>query len=82
MVNDTIRIPAWWHDSVRGVGQQFDSVKEVRFELIYYAIANKIVYKFVKNDKKDYYGMLKEARHWLRLEVPRIVGHTQHYVCY
>jgi len=38
-VNDTIRIPAWWHDSVRGVRQQFNSVKNVRLALIYYAIA-------------------------------------------
>jgi len=52
MVNATICIPAWWHDSVRGVGQQFNSVTEVRLALIYYTIAKKFVYKFVKNDKK------------------------------
>ena len=52
MVNDTICIPAWWHDSVRGVRQQFNSVKSVRLALIYYAIAKKFVYKFVKNNKK------------------------------
>jgi len=52
MVNDTIRTPAWWHDSIRSVGQQFNSVKKIRLALIYYAITNKFVYKFVKNDKK------------------------------
>jgi len=52
MVNDPICIRAWWHDSVSGVGQQFNSVKEVRLALIYYAITKKFVYKFVKNDKK------------------------------
>jgi len=82
MVNDTIRIPTWWHDFIRGVGQQFNSVKEMRLALIYYAIDKKFIYKFVKNDKKDHCGMLKEGRHWLRLEAPRIVDHTQHQICY
>ena len=34
MVNDTICIPAWWHDCITGVGQQFDNMKEVRLALI------------------------------------------------
>jgi len=51
MVNDTIRIPAWWHDCISGVGQ-FDSMNEVRLALIYYSIVKKFVYDFVKNDKR------------------------------
>ena len=42
IVNDTIHIPAWWHDCSTGVDQQFDSMKEVRLALIYY-IAKKFV---------------------------------------
>ena len=29
----TIHIPAWWHNCITGVGQQFDSMKEVRLGL-------------------------------------------------
>jgi len=43
IVNDTIHIPAWWHDCSTGVDQQFDSMKEVRLALIYY-IAKKFVW--------------------------------------
>ena len=52
MANDTICVPAYWHDCIHGVGQEFNSLKEVRLILIYYAIAKKFVYKFVKNNKK------------------------------
>jgi len=51
MVNNTIRIPARWHDCIRDVSQQFDSMKKVRLTLIYYSITKKFVYKFMQNDK-------------------------------
>ena len=52
MVNDTFYIPAWWHHCITGVGQQYDSMKEVRLALIYYSIEKKCVYDFVKNDTR------------------------------
>jgi len=51
MVNNTICILAWWHHCIRGVDQQCDNVKKVRLAMIYYSIAKKFVYKFVKNNK-------------------------------
>jgi len=52
MMNDTIRIPAWWHDAIVGVGQQFESVKEVRLAVIYFFVAKKFMYEFVKNETR------------------------------
>jgi len=52
MVNDTIYIPAWWHNCITIVDQQFDSMKKVKLALIYYYIVKKFMYDFVKKDKR------------------------------
>ncbi|KAK6941719.1 MULE transposase domain [Dillenia turbinata] len=39
-----------WKDEITGVGQDFKSVKEFREALQKYAIANRFVYKLIKND--------------------------------
>ena len=48
-MNETICIPAWWHNVIIDVGQKFECAKEVMFALMYFSIANKFVYDFVKN---------------------------------
>ena len=69
MVNDTIRIPSWWHDCIVGVGQEFNSVKEVRMALSYYSITKKFVYMFMKNEKtRVKIRCTKEVRYMLRME--------------
>ena len=52
IVNNIICIPLWWHDCITGVGQQFDNIIEVRLARIYYSIAKKCIYDFVKNGKR------------------------------
>jgi hypothetical protein len=51
MVNDSMRIPAWWHNAIEGVGQQFDDADAFRLALIYFSIAKRFSYKFIKNER-------------------------------
>ncbi|KAG0498944.1 hypothetical protein HPP92_003635 [Vanilla planifolia] len=39
-----------WDDVIRGVGQEFDNVKDFRAQLCKYAICKGFVYKFIKNE--------------------------------
>lgn len=48
---------ASWRDSITGVGQDFESVKEFRDTLQKYAIAHRFVYKLKKNDTNRASGM-------------------------
>ena len=52
MSNNIVCVPSWWYNAITGVGQQFENPKKVRFTLIYYTMTMKLVYVFVKNDKK------------------------------
>uniref|UniRef100_A0A0A9D615 PB1 domain-containing protein n=1 Tax=Arundo donax TaxID=35708 RepID=A0A0A9D615_ARUDO len=39
-----------WDDIIKGVGQEFDNVKEFRAQLCKYAIGKGFVYRFIKNE--------------------------------
>ncbi|XP_020258540.1 uncharacterized protein LOC109834940 [Asparagus officinalis] len=52
MISRSERIPAWWHTALTGEGQRFESAKELRLALLYYSMAKKFEYEFVKNEPK------------------------------
>jgi zinc finger SWIM domain-containing protein 3 len=40
----------FWDDIIKGVGQEFDSVKDFRAQLCKYAIGKEFAYRFIKNE--------------------------------
>jgi zinc finger SWIM domain-containing protein 3 len=40
----------FWDDIIKGVGQEFDNVKDFRAQLCKYAIGKEFAYRFIKNE--------------------------------
>ncbi|XP_020263043.1 uncharacterized protein LOC109839024 [Asparagus officinalis] len=52
IINSTVMIPGWWHNALTEEGQEFESAKELRLALTYYALAKMFDYVFKKNKPK------------------------------
>ncbi|XP_020266071.1 uncharacterized protein LOC109841518 [Asparagus officinalis] len=66
MISRSERIPAWWHTALTGEGQRFESVKELRLALLYYSMAKKFEYEFVKNEPKR---QSRASRHFIATQL-------------